>query len=68
MRTQNNTKIVPNETFGTVVGVGGVNGNQSIMSVDFGGVTIDDLAVRKFGTHVWAHTSYHARPAYSVQF
>ncbi|EKG10797.1 Peptidase A1 [Macrophomina phaseolina MS6] len=41
----NNTKIVPNETFGTVVGVGGVNGNQSIMSVDFGGVTIDDLAV-----------------------
>ncbi|KAF4305485.1 Peptidase A1 [Botryosphaeria dothidea] len=41
----NNTVIVPNETFGTVVGVGGVNGNQSIMSVDFGGVEIGDLAV-----------------------
>lgn len=46
-RTQNKTVIVPNETFGTVVGVGGVNGNQSIMSVDFGGVEIGDLAVRK---------------------
>lgn len=41
----NETAIVANETFGTVVGVGGVNGNQSIMSVDFGGVTISDLAV-----------------------
>ncbi|KAB2568653.1 hypothetical protein DBV05_g12669 [Lasiodiplodia theobromae] len=40
----NETVIVANETFGTVVGVAGVNGNQSIMPVDFGGITIPDLA------------------------
>ncbi|OJD32562.1 acid protease [Diplodia corticola] len=40
----NQTTIIANETFGTVVGVAGVIGNQSIMPVDFGGVTVPDLA------------------------
>ncbi|KAL1615460.1 hypothetical protein SLS54_008991 [Diplodia seriata] len=40
----NDTVIVANETFGTVVGVAGVNGNQSIMTVDFGGIAVPDLA------------------------
>ncbi|KAI1857000.1 uncharacterized protein JN550_013493 [Neoarthrinium moseri] len=36
--------IIPNETFFTIVGEGAVYGNQSLASVNLGGVSIPDLA------------------------
>lgn len=59
---QNETVIVANETFGTVVGVAGVNGNQSIMPVDFGGVTIPDLSTRMFNSLLPEHVQILTNP------
>ncbi|KAK2604340.1 hypothetical protein N8I77_007281 [Diaporthe amygdali] len=40
----NNTRIVTNETFYTIVGEGPVSGNQSLLDVGLGGIVADDFA------------------------
>ncbi|KAG6353500.1 hypothetical protein INS49_005682 [Diaporthe citri] len=40
----NNTRLVPNESFYTIVGEGPVSGNQSLLDVGLGGITADNFA------------------------
>ncbi|KAL2277858.1 hypothetical protein FJTKL_15147 [Diaporthe vaccinii] len=40
----NNTRLVLNESFYTIVGEGPVSGNQSLLDVGLGGITADDFA------------------------
>ncbi|KAG8165860.1 hypothetical protein KVR01_004412 [Diaporthe batatas] len=40
----NNTHLVPNETFYTIVGEGGVSGNQSLLDIGLGGIVGADIA------------------------
>lgn len=43
-KTQNDTRLVPNESFYTIVGEGSVSGNQSLLDVGLGGIVADDFA------------------------
>lgn len=47
-RFQRNTRLVPNESFYTIVGEGPVSGNQSLLDVGLGGITADDFATGVF--------------------
>lgn len=44
MIPQDNTRLVPNESFYTIVGEGSVSGNQSLLDVGLGGIVADDFA------------------------
>lgn len=47
-RSQNNTRLVPNESFYTIVGEGSVSGNQSLLDVGLGSIVADDFATGLF--------------------
>lgn len=47
---QNNTRIIANESFYTIVGEGEVYGNQSLLDVGLGGIVADDFATGMFGS------------------
>lgn len=42
--SQNDTRLISNESFYTIVGEGSVSGNQSLLDVGLGGITADDFA------------------------
>lgn len=48
IKTQNNTRLVPNESFYTIVGEGSVSGNQSLLDVGLGGIVADDFATGNY--------------------
>lgn len=47
-KIKNNTRLVPNESFYTIVGEGAVSGNQSLLDVGLGGIVADDFATGTF--------------------